>query len=142
NVQAACQGCHNFPEEELKARVQVIQTRHMEMRDVAMNALVDLIRAIAAKKAAGASDDGLAEARDRQRKAGFLLDFAEAENSSGFHAPQESARILTLSVDHARKGMMALHTDAKPTVAPLEAQGAAGKPGEGKVDDSKADEGK
>ena len=128
NIQAACQGCHHFPEEEMKARVQIIQARHMEMRDIAMNALVDLIRAITARRAAGASDDELAEARDRQRKAGFLLDFAEAENSSGFHAPQESARILTLSIDHARRGMMALGGTPAAGVAPSEAPALASPP--------------
>ncbi len=109
NVQAACQGCHHFPEAEMQARVRVIQGRHMEMRDLAMDALIDLIGGIAAAMADGASDAELEEARDRQRKAQFLLDFAEAENSSGFHAPQESARVLTLSLDHARRGQMALH---------------------------------
>jgi nitrate/TMAO reductase-like tetraheme cytochrome c subunit len=29
-------------------------------------------------------------------------------NSMGFHAPQESMRVLALSLDHARKGQMAL----------------------------------
>mgnify|MGYP007116559652 CR=1 FL=1 len=38
--------------------------------DVAMNALVDLIRAITARKAAGASDDELAEARRTPPAAG------------------------------------------------------------------------
>jgi nitrite reductase (cytochrome c-552) len=50
----------------------------------------------------------LAEARAFQRKAQFHLDFAEAENSTGFHAPQESMRILTSSLDFARKGQVAL----------------------------------
>jgi len=34
----------------------------------------------------GATDDQLAAARGLQRKAQFLLDFVEAENSTGFHA--------------------------------------------------------
>jgi len=50
----------------------------------------------------------LAVSRDFQRKAQFLLDFVEAENSTGFHAPQEAARVLQLSLDYARKGQMAL----------------------------------
>ena len=32
----------------------------------------------------------------------------EAENSSGFHAPQEAARILGESIDYSRKGQVAL----------------------------------
>jgi len=36
------------------------------------------------------------------------LDFVEAENSTGFHAPQEAARILGESIDASRKGQVAL----------------------------------
>lgn len=43
-----------------------------------------------------------------QRRAQFFLDFVEAENSTGFHAPQEAARILAESVDEARQGQLAL----------------------------------
>ena len=47
-------------------------------------------------------------ARDEQRQAQFLLDFIEAENSMGFHAPQEAMRVLALSIDHTRKGQLAV----------------------------------
>ena len=43
-----------------------------------------------------------------QRKCQFYLDFVEAENSVGFHAPQEAARILGESINFARKGQEAL----------------------------------
>jgi nitrite reductase (cytochrome c-552) len=43
-----------------------------------------------------------------QRKAQFYLDFVEAENSTGFHAPQEASRILGESIDFSRKGQIAL----------------------------------
>jgi formate-dependent nitrite reductase cytochrome c552 subunit len=33
------------------------------------------------------------------------LDFIAAENSMGFHAPQESARILGEAIDFARQGV-------------------------------------
>jgi nitrite reductase (cytochrome c-552) len=36
------------------------------------------------------------------------VDFIESENSSGFHAPQEAARILVKSVDYSRRGQSAL----------------------------------
>jgi nitrite reductase (cytochrome c-552) len=47
-------------------------------------------------------------ARDFQRKAQFLTDFVEAENSMGFHADQEAARILGRAIDYARRGQVAL----------------------------------
>jgi len=39
-----------------------------------------------------------------QRDAQFYLDFVEAENSSGFHAPQEAARILMKSMNLVLEG--------------------------------------
>jgi nitrite reductase (cytochrome c-552) len=39
-----------------------------------------------------------------QQKAQWRLDYIAAENSMGFHAPQEAARILGESIDFARQG--------------------------------------
>jgi nitrite reductase (cytochrome c-552) len=108
NINRACQGCHHFPEEEMKSRTEQIQSRFFAARNVAMDALMDLISDIKTHKDAGATDSQLAGARDFQRKAQFYLDFVEAENSTGFHAPQESMRILTEAVDFVRKGQNAL----------------------------------
>ena len=73
-----------------------------------MDALMDLIKDLKAAKAASKTDKELAVAQNFQRKAQFYLDFVEAENSSGFHAPQEAARILGESIDFSRKGQIAL----------------------------------
>ena len=108
NINRACQTCHKWPEEELKARVETIQERTFKLRNVAMDALMDLIKDLKAAKAAGKTDKELATAQDFQRKAQFYLDFVEAENSTGFHAPQEAARILGESIDFSRKGQIAL----------------------------------
>ncbi|MDP2315468.1 MAG: ammonia-forming cytochrome c nitrite reductase subunit c552 [Pseudomonadota bacterium] len=112
NINNACQTCHNFPEEELRARVDTIQTRTVEMRDRAMDALVALIGDLKAARDAGRTDEELATARQLQRRAQFLLDFVESENSNGFHAPQEAARLLTQSVDYARQGQLAVRDPA------------------------------
>jgi len=108
NINNACQTCHKFPEAELKARVETIQERTFRLRNLAMNALMDLIADIKTARAAGAKDDALGAARGFQRKAQFLLDFVEAENSTGFHAGQEAARILGESIDYARQGQTSL----------------------------------
>ena len=42
-----------------------------------------------------------------QRKAQWRLDFIAAENSMGFHAPQEAARVLAEATDYARQGQLA-----------------------------------
>jgi len=108
NINAACQTCHHSDEQGLRARVYTIQSRHQELRNIAMDALMDLIGDLREARTAGATDDQIAEARNLQRKAQFLLDFAEAENSSGFHASQEGSRVLGLSLDHARRGSRSL----------------------------------
>ena len=74
-----------------------------------MDALVALIGDIkSAPGGRGVRDAQLAPARDFQRKAQFFLDFVEAENSMGFHAPQEAARILAESIDFSRQGQATL----------------------------------
>ena len=68
---------------------------------------MDQLDAMAAARAAGAEDDDLAAALALQRKAQWRLDFVAAENSMGFHAPQEAARILGEAADYARQGQIA-----------------------------------
>jgi nitrite reductase (cytochrome c-552) len=108
NIANACQTCHRYPEGEIKDRVEQIQNRHYELRNHAMDALMDLIRDVKDAKQKGMNDEQLGKPRDLQRKAQFLLDFAEAENSTGFHAPQEGSRILGLSLDYSRQGQEVL----------------------------------
>lgn len=123
NTHNACVTCHAKHEPkvtsaELEARVEEIQDRHWKLRNQAMAAVVALINDLKAAKEAGRSDSDLATARYLQRRAQFFLDFVEAENSTGFHAPQESARVLGEAIDFARQGQIALRDPAfKPTVA-------------------------
>ena len=108
NINKACQTCHRWPEEELRARVETIQERTHQLRDQAMDAVVALIDDLGKAMAAGRTDDELALARKLQRQAQFRLDFVEAENSTGFHAPGEAARILGESINLAREGQLAV----------------------------------
>ncbi len=108
NINHACQTCHKVPEAELKARAETIQQRTFRLRDLALDALMDLIADIKAALQGGAGDEQLAAARDFHRKAQFMLDFVEAENSMGFHADQEAARVLAESIDYSRRGQAAL----------------------------------
>ncbi len=108
NINQACQTCHKADEGELKARVEIIQERTFNLRNIAMNALVELITDIQNAKNGGKSDAELTQARDFQRKAQFYLDFVEAENSMGFHAPEEAARILAESINFTRQGQNSL----------------------------------
>jgi nitrite reductase (cytochrome c-552) len=108
NINRACQTCHRWPEEELRARVETIQDRTFQVRNLAMDALVALIGDIKAAQTRGTAQAALDASRRHQRRAQFLLDFIEAENSMGFHADQEAVRILALSLDETRRGQASL----------------------------------
>ena len=108
NINRACQTCHHYPEEELKARVEAIQDTTTAILSRTEDAVLDLIAAIKTAKDAGATDDQLKAARDFHRKAQWRLDFISAENSTGFHAPQEAARLLAEAIDYARQGMISV----------------------------------
>jgi nitrite reductase (cytochrome c-552) len=73
-----------------------------------MDALIALINDIKKAKEGGKSDASLAVPRNYQRKAQFYLDFVESENSTGFHAPEESVRILGESINFTRMGQVAI----------------------------------
>ncbi len=104
----SCQVCHHFSEAEIKARVDIIQERNHNLLGRAEDALVDLINAISAGLAAGMKDTQLQAAHELQRSAQWRVDFISSENSMGFHAPQEAARILAEAIDLARKGQIEL----------------------------------
>lgn len=107
NINRACQSCHRQSEEEIKARVDQIQQRNFDLLQRGGVAIVALIDAINAAKKEGATPEQLSEALEMQRKAQWRLDFIAAENSMGFHAPQEAAKVLGEALDYARQGELA-----------------------------------
>lgn len=104
NVAASCQTCHRVPEKEIMDRALLVQNRNAALLTRAEEATVALIHAIGSAAKAGATDAQLQNARALHRKAQWRLDFVAAENSMGFHAPQEAARILGEAIDYARQG--------------------------------------
>jgi nitrite reductase (cytochrome c-552) len=129
NLNRACQTCHRWSEEELKARVETIQDRTFEMRNMAIDAVLQLSNEIAAQVKRDSTVPTIKVARDYQRKAQFLADFIEAENSMGFHADQEAARVLAKSIDYSRRGQMALRgAEPPPVTDPSKGARAAERP--------------
>ncbi len=126
NINRACQTCHRFAEDELKARVEAIQKRNYDLLERGGQALMALLDAVAAAKGKGATPEQLAAALKLQRRAQWRLDFIAAENSMGFHAPQEAARVLAEAIDYARQGQVAALTALEPSApvapAPVPAQ--------------------
>jgi nitrite reductase (cytochrome c-552) len=74
---------------------------------------------IAAAARADSASPRLVQARSLHRKAQFFTDFVEAENSMGFHADQEAARILGRAIDYARRGQIALAGGDPGTYVPM-----------------------
>jgi nitrite reductase (cytochrome c-552) len=116
NVNRACQTCHKASEAELQARVATIQGRTFQLRGTAMDAVLALTDDIARIARADSAHAALGPARTHQRHAQFLLDFVEAENSQGFHAPQEAARLLANAINHARLGQAVIRGDGSAPV--------------------------
>lgn len=116
NIDKACQTCHHSSQEELREKLHTIQDRTYELRNIAIEAVLQLTRAIGTQKA-DSLNSRVRNAQAYHRKAQFLTDFIEAENSMGFHADQESARILANAINYARLGQAALRGEVLATIA-------------------------
>jgi nitrite reductase (cytochrome c-552) len=106
DLNASCGTCHNIGEEALEARVSTIQDRTAKGLHDAEAALIDAIDAIKAAKEAGATDEDLAQAFTLHRHAQMRWDFISSDNSTGFHSPQESARVLGDAMNLARQAQI------------------------------------
>ncbi len=104
NINRACQTCHRFSEKEIKTRVDKIQNTNFKLLQRGGAALMDLLDEIQAAKSRGATERELKDIQEIHRKSQWRLDYIAAENSMGFHAPQEAARILAEAIDLARQG--------------------------------------
>jgi nitrite reductase (cytochrome c-552) len=66
-----------------------------------------------AAQATSESKRHVATLEAKLRRAQWWLDFIAAENSMGFHASQEAARVLGEAIDYARQGEVVLLRGAK-----------------------------
>ena len=106
DVAAACRSCHAYAEHELVDRVNQIQDKTQSLQLRAEQAVKELVVTLRAARDAGIRDDDLAPARTLHRRAFWRLDLVASENSTGFHAPQEAARLLGEAIDLARQGQV------------------------------------
>jgi nitrite reductase (cytochrome c-552) len=108
HINTSCTTCHGQQSEEtMRQRVFAIQDRTFAQLQHAEAALISAIDGIKAAMDAGVPDDRLAEARRLHRRAHLRWDFVSAENSMGFHSPQEAVRILGDATDFARQAELA-----------------------------------
>lgn len=107
SINRSCQTCHNVPEEELRQRVDTIQDRTESLIDRAAAAMTDMLDAIRQAQNSGAEETELKPVYALQKKAMWRLDYISSENSLGFHADQEAARLLGESIDFSRQAQAA-----------------------------------
>lgn len=106
NIRASCGQCHKQDDEQLKQRVVDIQETTANLLDRAQVALTAAMDAIIAAQKAGATEEQLAKPRELIRKGQMRWDFIFSENSTGFHSPQEAARVLGEAIDYARQAQL------------------------------------
>jgi len=102
----ACGTCHTDVE-YVTERVSIIQKSVADTMSATEDALIVAIDAI--KKAAAdpkADATKIDEARKLHRAAQMRWDFIAAENSMGFHNPEEALRILAAATDLARQAQI------------------------------------
>ena len=102
NVNGSCQTCHRQDEASLVERITTIQDRTAGLLRTTESAILDAIDAMVVAQEAGATDEQLENARYLQRRASLRWDFVSSENSTGFHSPQEAARVLADAINFAR----------------------------------------
>ncbi len=114
-INRSCETCHPYGEQEVRSRVEAIQERHFALLTRAGQAAVAMLDALATVRKrydetrwqeALEKDPRIRELGELQRAAQWRLDFVAAENSMGFHAPQETARILGESIDLSRQAQV------------------------------------
>ena len=106
NIASSCAVCHRWGEDEIRSRVETIQTKVFNAKLSAEEAIVKAHFDVAAAMEAGVGDDDLAEVRLLIRHAQFRWDYASANNGMGFHSPQESMRVLSDAIDGAQQARL------------------------------------
>ncbi len=123
NADTACGACHTDVT-YVTGRVAIIQDQVRETMDASEDALVAAIQAIeAATAATDVNADLLGEARRLHREAQLRWDFIAAENSMGFHNPEEALRILANATDLARQAqLVAVQAAGTPSIIQTSSQ--------------------
>jgi len=101
----ACGACHTNVD-YVVARVNEIQKQVSDTMIATEDAIVSAIEAIKEASADKGDAKMLDEARQLHRAAQLRWDFIAAENSMGFHNPEEALRILAAATDLARQAQI------------------------------------
>ncbi len=115
-TEQSCLKCHDQTAEILTQRVQTIHDNTFKLQRIAGETTARAHTTIAAAKAAGATDEQLAQARLLVREAQWYWDWVAAENGMGFHNIDKIMRTLGLSIDKAHQAIEAANASVKGTL--------------------------
>lgn len=103
----ACTQCHTQSPQWLREQVIYIQDRTNNLATRAGNAAAQAAKAIElANKTTGVDQGLLTEAKALYEKAYYRVEFVTAENSMGFHNPEEALRVLGDALYYANRAEM------------------------------------
>ena len=106
NPEQSCGQCHTDVD-YVVGRVNEIQDQVAKTKQSTEDAIIDAINAIKLAAAKPNADAKLLDqARELHREAQFKWDFVSAENSTGFHNPEYTLKILAESTNLARQAQM------------------------------------
>lgn len=106
HIQESCGTCHRQDTNWLRERVLYTQDKTAEMMSKAGSILVEAIKTIDEAVKVGGNTQALEEARKLHREAQWYLDWVAAENSMGFHNPQQALETLGKSIDAAYRARL------------------------------------
>ena len=123
HISSSCGVCHRQSEAELTKRISFTQNNTAQSQhraELAVLALIDDLKAAREKLGAHPDFANIADADEKKekiseflkpaleqhRRASMRWDFVGAENSTGFHFPEEAQRILGQAKEAARQGQI------------------------------------
>ncbi|MCK6600208.1 MAG: ammonia-forming cytochrome c nitrite reductase [Bacteroidetes bacterium] len=109
NVANSCQVCHRESESTLVQNVNDRQLKIKELRGITEKLLATVHIEARAAWDAGATAEEMKPALKLIRHAQWRWDYMAASNGLGFHAPQESARILGTAIDKAHEARLTIY---------------------------------
>jgi formate-dependent nitrite reductase cytochrome c552 subunit len=106
NLQATCLRCHSYwTPEEAEYTIDSVKAHIRGKMRKAEFWLGQLIDAIVEAKKAGVAEDIIKQAQEQHQKAHILWEWWTAENSDGFHNPEQARESLTRSIEESKKGI-------------------------------------
>jgi nitrite reductase (cytochrome c-552) len=106
NTEASCQVCHRWSQDEIWQRVTSIQDKTHDLMERAEATITSGHLEIGEAMKRGATDPELERPRNLISMAQMYWDYVSAANGMGFHAPQESSRLLGKAIDIAAQSRL------------------------------------